>query len=175
MDQKQIDIVKKQLDEINKTITTLDPAIRVAAFNILSPLYFEEHVKGTKDDSHDGKKKLVVKKQNSNETIDGLEEFFGQHEHKKPADNVVLIAAWLYSQHGVISINAKTCRDISEQVGFTIPNRPDNTMRQATEKGKKLFRQQGAGWILTTHGELYVKEKYQVRKGNKPVSEGENK
>jgi len=81
----------------------------------------------------------------------------------------------LYSQHGITPITASFCRNISGQIGFTIPGRPDNTMRQAREKGKVLFRQHGKSWLLTISGELYVKEKYGVRKGNKTLPEGESK
>lgn len=175
MDHKHIETVKKHLDDINKTITSLDPAIRAAAFDILAPLYFGEYHSSDGGDADAEKKHGLAGKAIKATPNDGFEKFFSSHEHTKPADNVTLIAAWLYSQHGITPITSGLCRDISGQVGFTIPNRPDNTMRQAREQGKTLFRQQGKGWVLTTHGELFVKETYQVRKGNLPLPEAEAK
>jgi len=173
MDHEHIETVKKHLDDINKIITSLDPAIRAAAFDILAPLYFGEYHPSDGDDAEANKKLGPVETARKAAPSDGFETFFSSHEHTKPADNVALIAAWLYSQHGLTPITTSLCRAISGRAGFTIPNRPDNTMRQAKEKGKSLFRQQGKGWVLTTHGELYVKSTYQVRRGNLPLPEAE--
>ena len=166
MDKKIIEEVKQHLLDINKTIASLDPAIRGAAFNILAPYYFDK-IPPPADD----KKTPPAKKQLPSSDTASIESFFATHEHDKPAENVFLIAAWLYSQHGTTPLTAALCNEISSQVGITVPGRADNTMRQAKHNGKNLFRQQGKGWMLTTSGELYVKETYGVRKGNKPLSE----
>lgn len=164
MDENLIKQAKKNLLDINKTITSLDPAIRAAAFEILAPYYFDEYEPPANDEDG-GKDKR--KKRKPIET-GSMEAFFVKHEHGKPKDNVFLIAAWLYSQHGVIPVTAKLCEQLADKNGIVIPNRPDNTMRHSTRKGKGIFRQEGKGWLLTTQGELYVKETYNIRKGNKP-------
>jgi hypothetical protein len=153
MNKKVIEEVKQHLSDINKTIASLDPAIRGAAFNILAPYYFDE-ISPPSDD----KKTPPAKKQLPFSDTASIEKFFATHEHNKPSDNVFLIAAWLYSQHGITPLTAALCDEISSQIGITVP-------------GKSLFKQQGKGWVLTISGEQYVKETYGVRKGNKPLPE----
>ena len=169
MDKDIISGVKKKLLDINKTISSLDPAIRSAAFDILASYYFDDYELPADDSEEEkGKKKRTSGRSLGTAT---LEKFISKHEHDKPSKNVFLIAAWIYSQHGAVPINAKLCQKISDETGITIPNRPDNTMRAAKHDGKSLFRQQGNGWKPTTSGELFLKETYTVRKGNKPLQD----
>ena len=168
MSEGNIKAVKSKLAEINKTISALDPSIRLAAFNILAPYYFRDYEPGQEEKDTEPKTKP-----RRHASADDIEKFFATHEHKKPADNVLLIAAWIYSQNGLVSITAALCSEISTKTGVTIPGRPDNTMRFAKRKAKSLFRQVGKGWQLTTQGEVFVKETYGVRKGNKKAEDAE--
>jgi len=81
----------------------------------------------------------------------------------------MLLAAWLYSQYGAYPVEAKEIKEFADECGLVIPNRSDNTMRQAKDKGKSLFNQQGKGWKPTVSGELYLKNTYNVKKGNKEL------
>lgn len=153
----------EKLLEINQIITKLDPAIRSAAFDILTPLVFEEEDVSEKPGT-------AHKKQKQISTAD-KEKFLSLFEHDKPKDYVLLIAAWLYSQHGVFPITKALMDEEASNAGLTVPERPDNTMRTAKQKGKNLFRQKNSGWQLTVAGEAYLKETYSVKKGNKPVPE----
>jgi len=92
MDKKHIDIVKNHLEDINKTITALDPAIRAAAFDILAPLYFKEYEQVKGNGATENQKVPTVPKIGTY-TPDSIETFFASHQHTKPADNVTLIAA----------------------------------------------------------------------------------
>lgn len=161
--------VKKKLADINKTISALDPSIRAAAFELLSPLYFDEaevpEKKGKASGS--GKKKVVAASADP-------EKFFEAHDHDKPKDNVHLIAAWFYSQHGLVPLTKANLNECASGVGLTIPDRPDNTMRQAKANGKNLYRQKTGGWQLTVNGETHVKSQYGVKKGNKPIPSGDD-
>jgi len=168
MSEEMIKAVKSKLTDINKTISALDPSIRLAAFNILTPYYFEHYEPPQEENGTELKTKPRRQASAAN-----IEKFFAAHDHKKPADNVLLIAAWIYSQNGLIPITAALCSEISNMTGVTIPGRPDNTMRFATRNGKSLFRQVGKGWQLTTQGEIFVKETYGVRKGNKEAKGAE--
>jgi hypothetical protein len=98
-----------------------------------------------------------------------LAAFISSYDHKKPADNVMLLAAWLYSSYGGHPITAKEIKELGDSCGLVVPSRPDNTMRQAKNKGKSLFNQQGKGWQPTVSGEIYFKEHYKVKKGTKPI------
>ena len=170
MDKDIIGDVKKNLLDINKTISSLDPAIRSAAFDILAPYYFDDYeAPADESDEEEGKRKRTRGRPAG---AGSFAKFMSARDHSKPTDNVYLIAAWIYSQHGAVPITTKHCEKISGETGITIPGRPDNTMRQAKRKGKKLFKQQGKGWKVTTSGELFLQETYKVRKGNKPFEDG---
>ena len=81
----------------------------------------------------------------------------------------MLLVAWLYGIYGVYPITAKEIKELGDSCGLVIPARPDNTMRKAKKNGKSLFSQQGKGWQLTVSGEMFLKEAYKVKKGNKPL------
>lgn len=169
MDKDKISEVQKKLLEMNKVIIKLDPAIRNAAFEVMVPYYFEEKSaqppKG--EENPKGGKGAA-----SGKTVDthDLGSFISGFDHERPKDNVMLLVAWLYSQYGAYSIQAKEMRELAGTCGLVIPNRSDNTMRQAKDKGKSLFSQHGKGWKPTVSGELYLKNTYGVKKGNKPFS-----
>ena len=99
---------------------------------------------------------------------DDREKFYLSYDHDKPRDNVLLIAAWFYSQYGVYPLTKSAVLDEASDAGLTISDRPDNTMRYAKENGKALFKKQGNGWQLTLTGEAALKDKYCVKKGKKP-------
>jgi len=169
MNPDKIREIEEKLADINRIISGLDPAIRSAAFEILAPYYFDEEL------TNSAQKPAAKGKDTGtpSTTPAEFESFFSSFDHKKPKDNVLLIAAWLYSQHGVFPISAKDTKNYADRTGLTVPKRPDNTMRSAKKNGKSLFRQSGDGWELTVHGETYVKETYGVKKGTKArVSEG---
>ena len=163
MNTDRIREIEKKLVEINKTISGLDPAIRLAAFEMLAPHYFG-------DDVQDSTKKHIETKKDkgtSGAPPTDIEAFFDSFDQKKPKDNVLLISAWLYSQYGVFAIKTEYIKTLANKMGLTVPTRPDNTMRSTKKKGKSLFRQHGDGWNLTVHGEAHLKETYKVKKGSK--------
>jgi len=172
MDDSRINDAKKKLAEINKAIAALDPSIRLAAFEILAPIYFEDR------EPSDGKKPKTPKTDKSHgrgSSPTDPDKFFNEHDHKRPKDNVHLVAAWFYSQYGVTPISKKDLRECADGAGLTVPERPDNTMRSAKKDGKNLYRQKGGGWQLTVKGEAYLREAYGVKKGNKtrPIGDDE--
>ena len=172
MSKDRIGDAKKKLLEINKTVSGLDSTIRLAAFEILAPYYFEEEAEESREKSGSKRK---LDNSGTQEGNKGREEFFTSFTHDQPNDNVLLIVAWLYSEHGLFPVTRKTIDEEATKNGLTVPNRSDASMRAAQEKGKKLFYKHGSGWQLTVHGEKYVKTKYSVKKGTKPLpnEEGE--
>jgi len=154
--------LKKELLEINKFIAKLDPLIRLKAFELLIEDTDANTTKSEGDTVKKGSKAKAI-------PASSFEEFLKKSEHKTPADALELIVAWLYSQHGTIAITTQMVRTLSNSSGLTIPTRPDATMRVATDKGKKLYARDPKGYKLTVSGELYLKEKYSVSKGSKPV------
>jgi hypothetical protein len=159
MDEKRIQEVAKKLREMNKVISELEPEIREASFQLLLPYYFAdvEQPRGR------GAQAVQAGGSDSDEAT-----FFNGFNHDKPADNVDLVVAWLYSQYGAYPVTTKEVRTYANRCGLTIPARPDATMRQAKKDGKKLYQKLGGGFQLTVHGEAHVKATYQVRKGTQP-------
>ena len=168
MEDEEIQDLKAKLLDINKTIEKLDPAIRAAAFEIMAPYYFTDQSSPSSTPKKTAPTKESAEKSAEVDTS-SLESFLENYEHDKPKDNVMLLAAWLYSQYGAYPIHAKEIKELSDACGLVVPNRSDNTMRSAKDKGKNLFNQQGKGWKLTVSGELYLKNTYGVKKGNKSV------
>ncbi len=166
MDDDRLREALKKILAINKSITRLDPAIRLAAFEILAPYYFGE-------EKEPPKKKADKEGKSATPDVSNREKFFSSFDHSRPKDNVHLVVAWLYSQYGLFPITAKKVQDDAGQIGLTIPTRPDNTMRTAKDKNKNLYMKKGKGWQLTVKGEAYVKETYRVKKGTKPLPSDE--
>jgi hypothetical protein len=166
MEQSLIQDAKTKLTEINDFISTLDSELKPKAISILLPLYF--------DNTETLKLVIGTELQNdaSNDTnlqsLTNEQTFFTSFSHDKPAENVAMIAAWLYSQYGTFPITNEEIQDYASRLGITVAARSDNTMRQAKRDGKALFRQVGKGWEPTLVGETYFRETYKVRKGNKP-------
>ena len=77
-----------------------------------------------------------------------------------------MIVAWFYSRFGLFPVETKLVRETADHMGLVIPNRPDNTMRQAKCKGQTLYKHVGGGWQLTPLGERYVQQRYEVKRGN---------
>ena len=161
MDTDEIAEAKKWLIDIDKTIKQLDPAIRLAAFERLAPKYFDTNGSSCQRDSTG---------QSASSDGDGDKgDFFESHGDGEPHQNVLLIAAWLYSQFGKFPITRAHVNTEAAETGLTIPDRPDMTMRTAKHDGRNLFRQRGRGWELTVSGEARVKELFRVRRGNKQL------
>jgi hypothetical protein len=160
--------------EINEIVKTLDVSLQERASDILLRIAFEDHFKHLqsfvgKDLSKDlsGSLSLLNKKL----PIVERPVFFEGHEHDRLKDNVHLIVAWLYSKHGVLPVETKFLRMTAQRVGLAVPNRPDNTMRQAKCKGHSLYKHIGRGWQLTELGERYIQQRYGVKKGTLPMGE----
>jgi len=165
MSDDQVKELKKKLLEINQIVSELDPAIRVQAFEILAPHYFEERLP---------KKTIVEKRAEKTEKVEKIPTedqatFFSDFSHKKPFENVHLIVAWYFSQFGLFPITTELLRQKAKDVGLTIPERPDTTMRNAKKKGKNLYRKQENGYLPTVYGEANLKEIYKVSKGTKTL------
>jgi hypothetical protein len=168
MDKKSIEEMKAKLLEISEFVAKLDPSMRAAAFEMLRPRYFVGKPIQETPDSRNSDQSNAGAATNKDAPTE-LADFIKPHEHKKPADNILLLAAWLYSTYGAYPITAKEIKELGDSCGLVIPGRPDNTMRQAKKKGKSLFTQQGKGWQPTVSGEIYLKDTYKVKKGNKAI------
>jgi hypothetical protein len=154
------------LVKINEVVAKMDPAIRLATFDLLVSRYVTKQAPSVA--SPKGNAEAPVKEAAAPADTADIAAFIEPLDTKKPTENVEALVAWLYSQHGTYPVSAKEIQELADACGLIVPNRSDNTMRNAKSNGKGLFQQQGKGWKLTVSGELYMKEKFGVKKGNKP-------
>jgi len=168
MSKDNFEEIKKTLLEINEIVSKVDPVIKQSVFNILVGRFIsgnkaDDGVKG----AGDSKSKDEVKDVNT----DDLGGFISTLDTKKPADALMAMVAWLYSQYGSYAMSIKELRELGDSCGLTLPARIDMTLRQAKSNGKNQFTQQGKAWKLTVSGELAIKEAYNVTKGTKSLPE----
>ena len=155
----------EKLKEVNEIIKTLDPAIRGDAFKLMEG-YIIGKVTTSVSEGDTGKSEGVV--------VQTKEEFFTRFYHDKPSDNVFLIAAYHYTQVGTTPISTDEVKQIADDVGITVPTRPDMTLSRAKRGGKSLFAKAGKGKFRpTVHGEQFFKETYQATKGTQPKESGD--
>ncbi|MDB5808068.1 MAG: hypothetical protein JWN94_190 [Betaproteobacteria bacterium] len=161
MDDKTYRERVSRLEEIGKILEKLPSEIRATAFTLLQDYVVGHLHAGGKPPAE------LVNPGNTDAAIDrGV--FFAKYSHEKPADNLKSIAAYLFSEYGAEPFSIDEIRQLAEDVGLTIPERPDMTFINALEDGKKLFTRAGRGqYRPTVHGEAFVKTTYSVKKGTK--------
>jgi len=158
MDKNTFDERVKKIKEVDKIIKALDPTIRESSFKLLLSYITGGKVGSDKNDNNGGTKDLG----------DDLsrEDFFTKFDHDKPADNVLLITAYLYSQYGNANFSLNEIRELADDVGVTIPARIDMTLKMASRDNKYLFTSASRNkYNPTVHGEKCFKESYGVKKG----------
>lgn len=168
MKNTKIEDAKTNLLEINELIKQLDESLRETALQVLVPMYFPDTSKQEKSEAIGPKDKKEAE-ESAVPDMDDIGSFIVSFEKSKPAENVMMLVAWLYSKYGVYPISTKEIQELGDSCGLILPSRPDNTLRQAKSDGKGLFQQQGKAWRLTVSGELYMKNQFKVKKGNKPL------
>lgn len=96
----------------------------------------------------------------------GLAAFFNRDDGMKPAENAQLCAAYHYSLYGAVAFSMVELKAIATDAGVVIPDRVDMTLRNAQQKGKKLFQTSGPGNFKPTAAAcLHFAEKWKVRPG----------
>ena len=165
MDEATFNEVVKRLKKVNSVVGSLDESIRNDAFQILRS-YVDSQPAAPKKESGDDAEKT----DESSLLTGDLADFFTKLSVDKPADAVYGIAAWWFGQYGSAPLTREQMSRIADQVGVTVPERPDMTLKGAKIDGKALFRRSGRGaYVPTVHGELHFKNEYKVKKGkNEP-------
>ena len=160
MDKKAFSEHVARLAEIAAVLEKLPAEVRSQAFDILAPYATGgKLIEKPKDDDHRA----------GDDPDKSSEDFFASFNHDKPSDNVRLLAAYLYSQYGTAPFTVEELETLASDVGITVPERIDMTLRAAKEGGKSLFNSPSRGQFKpTVHGEACMKEQYKVKKGKKP-------
>jgi hypothetical protein len=154
--------LKKKILDVNAVISKLDSAIRGDAFVLLRPYLTEDaEISLAKKTSKAGTKQQHTDHSDATDLIQA-------HPDGSPADNVVLIAAYLYGKFGTQPFSASEIRQLGDSFGVTVPHRIDNTLRVAKREGKRLFQKVGKQFKPTVNGEAHFKTEYRVAKGHEP-------
>ena len=159
---KKFDEVKAKLLEINDVIRQVDQSLRVPALQVLLPVYFPEASEWRTANSHESDHGAADAL-----GVDNFNDFMAPFKELKPAKNVILIVAWLYSRCGSDTFFLSQIQELGKLFDVPLPNRPDNTMRQAQSEDKKLFVQHGKGWRLSETGESYIVSRFKIEKGKR--------
>ncbi len=157
MDEAEYKLLKKKIVDVNALISKLDSTIRADAFALLKPYLTDDD-----DISTLGKKSKTAKRSEAGHS--DASTLIAAHPNGSPADNVVLVAAYLYGEYGTEPLGASEVKQLGDRFGLTVPHRIDNTLRVAKRKGKKLFQKVGKH---TVTGEAHFKSEYKVTKGHK--------
>ena len=158
MDKKEFELRAARLAEVGAALGKIPGEVRVQAFELLKN-YVLGGQRATEGAQPEERQPIDV---------DDAETFFSKFSHDKPADNVRLLGACLFSQFGAAPFATDELVKLASNVGLTIPERTDMTLETATSDGKKLFSRAGRGQFKpTVHGEAYFRKTYNVQKGTK--------
>ena len=164
MDDKVFKQRVARLERVAAVVEKLPTEIRAQAFSLLEP-----YVTGDVVPERLAPKRPHEAAEDTPENDDTREAFFGAHNHEDPSDNVRLLTAYLYREHGSAPYTVQELKTLADDVGVTVPERIDMTLRSAKEDGKKLYASSGRGLFKpTVHGEAHFKSQYNVKKGRKP-------
>jgi len=163
----------KKLNEINKAIEKLDPAIRGQAFALLEDYIGAGKIsrrrpEGGKPTDQEEKEEDEAPLPDSDDLEAALEAFVKPLDSSKPSENAKALAAFHYSQYGKTGFTADEIQQLADGGGLTVPDRIDMTLKVAKVKNKALFRQVGSTFTPTVNGETFFKDKYNVKKGKRP-------
>jgi hypothetical protein len=166
LDALRFNEVVARLKEVNDVVSKLDESIRAEGFALLRPYIVGAGSKSVQTGNTEPDATPPA------DTTDA-EAFFTAHPEGKPSDNLVLSAAYLYSQYGTEPFSLDDLRDIAHNTGLTIPASPIMTLK-AKRKGKALFQRIGQNkYRPTVHGEAYFKATLGVQKGTKKRPSGD--
>src|SRR5580700_7475124 len=115
MDSATFKARSERLLEVAKLIEKIPAEIRAQAFSLVAA-----YVTG-KAAPDSGKAHAA--NDDGDETVDTEDRgaFFTKFTHDKPSDNIYLIAAYWYGQHGIAPFTVEGIRKLAGEVGVTIP------------------------------------------------------
>ena len=139
--QKEFEEAVRNIFKINEIVRQLDESIRPQAFQILASVSAGRYIPPIPEE-------LPTKL--------GLTGFAGRYGRGTPAQNVVVLAAWMFLHEGEAPITARRIHLLANSCGLPVPRRPDCTMRYASHGGSPIFERGDGGWYLNAAGRDYV-------------------
>ncbi len=160
--EKQLKQIEARLKTINSIISKLDPAIKVAAFELLKSFITEgvsvDVIKDPQGNKGEDKEKLAG----------SVRDFYATFDPKKPADSAIILSGWLYTQRGSSPFTLTELEELFDELGVPRPAKLNMTLRASARKGKKLFQNAGRGsYRPTVPGENYFKQEMNIRPGKR--------
>ncbi|MEI9914057.1 MAG: hypothetical protein WDN66_03690 [Candidatus Saccharibacteria bacterium] len=150
--------IENRMKEVGEVVKTLDESVRPVAFQMMQGYIV-------------GEAPIPSSKIPESQAVSGdgsIGDFFEVLEVTDPANAVRAITAYLFKEYGASSFTPQEVKDIANEVGLTVPERVDMTLRSAKKSGKALYRSSGRGkYAPTVHGEKAFKDEYGVKKGTK--------
>jgi hypothetical protein len=159
--------ILKRMKEVEQAVLGLHESVRGPAFAMMESYILGESRRRPKIRAEPDGSADPGSESSDDMVDDDVEAFFAGREVKKPADAVYAIAGYFFSQYGSAPFTTQHVQDLADQVGLTVPDRIDMTLRNAGRNKKKLFRTKDDAWTPTTTGEEVLKEKFEVKKGRK--------
>lgn len=156
--------VRQRMSEVEEAVLELDQSVRAAAFAMMKSYILSGQL---------GASSPPLLERDSREQLESadpgsLRDFFESRDLSKPAKAVMEITAYLFQEFGSEPFTTQEIRDIADEVGITVPQRIDMTLKSAKKNGKSLFRSVGKGkYAPTVFGEETLKADHNVRKGRR--------
>jgi len=138
--------------EINAAIARMDSSIRTRAFDLLCSLHLPGRERCLRE---------VTDAPRPSPAQDPTP-FVDRYRSAVPAENVYVLVAWAFLQHGHTSLSLRQIRELAIITATSIPKRPDNTMRYARHGSHPLFERSAGVWLLTIHGQTHFREKFPI-------------
>ena len=163
--------LKPIVDEINQIVKDLDPAIKESMAQSL----WDVSIGNTPT----GSEKPIVNKQQvesdsevgSETGKSGVSTLGGYVQYKNPQTSghrAVAIAGFYLEQKETDIVTAEHIKQGFAELGEPLPDRIDNTIRNTSFEGKKLFQKVGEGWKLNFAGQELLKKRMPMTQDASP-------
>ena len=153
--------VMQRMREVEGAVMELDESVRAVAFSMMEGYVLSGQV---------GANSVALRGRHEADSTEpeALSDFFETRDVSKPAEAVMAITAYLFQQFGSEPFSPQEIRDIADEVGLTVPQRIDMTVKSAKKNGKPIFRSVERGkYAPTVFGEATLKADHNVTKGRR--------
>jgi len=168
VDESQYQRAVERLTKVNDVIAKLEPAIQSEAFSILKPWVVAEGGDGEAEAGTGGGGETEHPKPRGG-PVD-YDVLIEKHESDKDYENATLALAIVYDRHGRGPFDLQPINAVAKEFNLTIPKRLDKFLNGAKRDGNEVLRKQAEGWKVTPSGEKWLKGKYGVTRGKKPLA-----
>ncbi len=160
----ELDIIRQLkpiVDEINRAVKDLDPAIKESmAQSLWNVALGNAPIGSVRPKVNEGHGQSGPEIGNETRQVD-VSTRGGYVKHKNPqtsGQRVVAIAGFYLEEKQTDIVTVEQIAEGISELGEPVPDRVDNTIRNASYEGKKLFQKVGEGWKLNYAGQELLKK-----------------